>query len=137
MDSSLIQIFATVLGTIVVAAITSLLSLQAVRVQEQRQRDKDETDNAEKVSNMAVKLLAPYEGQLFKMQARLEAQDKLISDLQCDLKNERDRRMDLEVLVRQKDQRIASMQTELDRIPGMQAEINSLRKQLDVLNKEK
>lgn len=138
MDASLIQIIIGALGTIVVAAITSLLSLQAVRVQERRQRARDETDNAEKVSNMAVGLLKPYEDQLAKLQNRLElqdkrieAQDKLILDLRCELRNERDRRTDLETLVREKDDRIATMQTEIDRIPGMQAEIDGLRKQLD------
>lgn len=81
MDASLIQILFATLGTIIVAAITSLVSLQAVRVQERRQRKQADTDNAEKVSNMAVNLLKPYEGQLAKMQARLDRQDKLIAEL--------------------------------------------------------
>lgn len=130
MDASIIQIVLGTLGTIAVALITSLVSWRAVRLQERRQSAKDETDRAAAINDMALELLEPYKDQLAEMRGQIAEQKKLIEDLRCDVKTERDRRKELEQVVREKDDRIATMQIELDRIPTMQAEIDVLKKQL-------
>lgn len=135
MSETLIQI----LVSSVVAIVVSLLSLQAVRIQEKRLRKeaevKDkltETENADKIATAALKLLAPYEERLAKMQELQAAHEKQIKELECDLKNEREKYQKLEELVRkqnniieQKDARMGEMQAEIDKLHLQVAELQS------------
>ena len=81
MDPSLIQILIGAGSTIIAAAIASLLSLQAVRIQERRQKDATETENAEKVSNMAVKLIEPLENRIVKLEKKIKDLEQERDDL--------------------------------------------------------
>jgi len=133
MSETLIQI----LISAVVAVVASVLSLQAVRIQERRLRqetavkDKQvEADNADKISNAALKLLEPYEKRLVEMQKLQEIHEKQIRDLECELQNERKARKEMEQTIR--DQTIIISQKD-NRMAEMQDEINALRHQIEEL----
>ena len=133
MSETLIQI----LISAVVAVVASVLSLQAIRIQERRLRqeaevkDKQvEADNADKISNAALKLLEPYERRLAAMQTLQEVHENQIRELECSLKNERDARKELEEIIRNQTVVISKKDA---RMGEMQDEINTLRLQVEEL----
>ena len=137
MSETLIQI----LVSSVVAIIVSLLSLQAIRIQERRLKKEAETkdkqteaDNADKISNAALKLLKPYEDRLASMQALQEVHETQIQDLKCKLQNERDARKELEEIINRQATIIAQKDA---RMGEMQDEINTLRQQVEELQKKR
>ena len=107
METAVIQI----LGTILVALITSLISLVVFRRQEKRLDRKDETDRAAGLNDMALELIQPYKAEV------AELRNKVIA-LECDLRNARQ-------LSQDKDKRITDMQAEID---GLHREVEALQR---------
>ena len=130
METAVIQ----VLGTVLVALITSIVSLLVFRRQEKRQERKDNIDNADTISESAIGLFMPYKQEVADLRAshKIETAEMKasIKALECDLLRERDKRRELEVLVKEQ---TATMMQKDQLIVNMQNEITSLRTQVDEL----
>ena len=130
METAVIQ----VLGTILVALITSIVSLLVFRRQEKRQDRKDNIDNADTISESAIGLFMPYKQEVTDLRTshKIETAEMKasIKALEVDILRERDKRRELEIVVRDQ----LAMITQKDQlIINMQNEITSLRLQVDEL----
>jgi peptidoglycan hydrolase CwlO-like protein len=101
----------TIIVPIALALLTTLAAIYATRKQDRRLAEKQETDRAAQLNDMALELIEPYKREVAELRKELEL-------MRCELDNERSKRRQLEQEVNQKNQTIAAMQVEIDDLRG-------------------
>jgi uncharacterized protein HemX len=102
----------TIVVPILLALLTTLAAIYATRQQDKRLAEKQDTERAAALNDMALELIQPYKAEV------AELRNKVIA-LECDLRNARE-------LSAAKDKRIVEMQQEID---GLHREVEALKKE--------
>lgn len=98
----------TIIVPIMLALLTTLAAIYATRKQDRRIAEKQETDRAAQLNDMALELIEPYKAEVLA--------------LRCEIVN---LRKDYEKKLAEKDETIATMQGEIDDLRG---QIEALQK---------
>ena len=108
----------TVIVPIVLALLTTLVAVYAARKQDKRLAEKQDTDRAAALNDMALELIEPYKNAVAELRQK-------VHDLECELIKERDKRRELEEVVKLKDERIVELEAEVIKL---RSEVEALQR---------